>query len=110
MAASPPLRPDLDDATTLYQHYRGGSGDTLEVDYQDAYREDEKIGWRSTASWGRSGSGPTAWRAGEWTDLLLHHRRCGTRSRLDRRVSGRDGELAEDSRRPPGLEQRAVTR
>ena len=37
------VRSDLDDATTLYRHYMDGSGDPLEIDYEEAYREDENI-------------------------------------------------------------------
>nr|MDT0665602.1 hypothetical protein [Micromonospora sp. DSM 115978] len=36
-------RPDLDDATALYQHYTSGSGDPRVVDYEEGYREDERI-------------------------------------------------------------------
>lgn len=37
------LRPDLDDATELYAHYRDGTGTPKTVDYGEAYREDPSI-------------------------------------------------------------------
>jgi len=37
------LRPDLDDALSAYRHYMDGSGDSLTVDYEEAYREDPAI-------------------------------------------------------------------
>jgi hypothetical protein len=36
-------RPDLDDATALYQHYLGGSGEPVRIDYEEAAREDEHV-------------------------------------------------------------------
>jgi hypothetical protein len=37
------LRPDLDDATALYQHYLDGSGEPVRIDYEEAAREDEHV-------------------------------------------------------------------
>ena len=37
------LRPDLDDALRVYDHYRDNSGTSITVDYEEAYREDANI-------------------------------------------------------------------
>lgn len=37
------LRPDLDDATELYAHYRDNTGTPMIVDYEEGYREDPAI-------------------------------------------------------------------
>lgn len=37
------LRPDLDDATEVYANYMSGSGRQMELDYEEAYREDENV-------------------------------------------------------------------
>ena len=37
------IRPDLDDALRVYDHYRDNSGTPMTVDYEEAYREDANI-------------------------------------------------------------------
>ena len=37
------LRPDLDDALAMYDHYRGNTGDPAVFDYEEAYNEDASI-------------------------------------------------------------------
>ena len=37
------VRPDLDDALRVYDHYRDNSGTPMTVDYEEAYREDANI-------------------------------------------------------------------
>ncbi|MBO0875667.1 MAG: hypothetical protein J2P19_20000, partial [Pseudonocardia sp.] len=37
------LRPDLDDATAMYAHYRDGTGTPVTVDYEEAYHEDDGV-------------------------------------------------------------------
>ncbi len=39
------FRADLDDATAAYDHYTDGTGTDMQVDYEEAYREDPAIGW-----------------------------------------------------------------
>jgi hypothetical protein len=37
------VRPDLDDATAAYAHYLDATGTDMQVDYEEAYKEDESI-------------------------------------------------------------------
>lgn len=37
------VRPDLDDALNLYDHFRDGTGTPMTIDYEEAYREDPSI-------------------------------------------------------------------
>jgi WXG100 family type VII secretion target len=37
------LRPDLDDATDMYSHFRDNTGAPMKFDYEEAYREDDAI-------------------------------------------------------------------
>ncbi|MEO9151090.1 MAG: hypothetical protein ABI243_01715, partial [Lapillicoccus sp.] len=37
------VRPDLDDALTAYEHYWDNNGEPLEIDYEEAYREDPHV-------------------------------------------------------------------
>lgn len=43
LAAARLIRPDLDDATQMYAHYWGNSGEPLKFDYEEAYREDPAV-------------------------------------------------------------------
>ena len=43
LAGSQTFRPDLDDANSLYAHYRSNTGTDQWVDYEEAYREDSGI-------------------------------------------------------------------
>ncbi|MDN5797720.1 MAG: hypothetical protein L0H79_18510 [Intrasporangium sp.] len=36
-------RPDLDDATAMYAHYRDNNGEPFRCDYEEGYREDPSI-------------------------------------------------------------------
>jgi hypothetical protein len=43
LAGGDALRPDLDDALDAYAHYRDGTGTDMQIDYDEAYREDPNI-------------------------------------------------------------------
>jgi len=96
------LKPGLDDATAMYQHYWDNNGDPIEFDYEEGYNEDSGIRLAVDNEIARAQQGAEALiRAGN-TCFSMN----GRRHRDHAGRGSRDRELAEDDRRLSAVEQR----